>query len=157
MPFIFLFLFRPFKILRNYKFFFWLYLKFLHKLFNIFNKFDAGNGWLVSINPFGGVGELRVLFGNGVNSINAQRGSNLNDDQWHYIAIVFDYGDNIIVYIDGAQVGASIPNTLTGTISNPTKIFGISTDNAINGIIDNVRIYNRALTAQEIQQHYNNR
>ncbi len=69
--------------------------------------------------------------------------------QWHHIAVTSD-GSESIIYIDG-QADAGSANTDTGT---GLGIGYHSGDPHFDGIIDDVRIYNRALTAGEIQQLY---
>ncbi|OHB55552.1 MAG: hypothetical protein A2173_04075 [Planctomycetes bacterium RBG_13_44_8b] len=75
------------------------------------------------------------------------------NDTWHHIAGTYD-GSNIILYIDGE----SMANTAhTGPIDTGGFNVNIGSDAAqtwmwYNGLIDDVRIYNRALTQQEIQQ-----
>jgi len=74
----------------------------------------------------------------------------VNDGQWHHIASTYD--DPVIkVYVDGVE-----ENTMTGSSSLTGSAVGGLTigqrggGNIIGGIIDEVRIYNRALTEPEI-------
>ncbi|MCP4614559.1 MAG: hypothetical protein GY845_38250 [Planctomycetes bacterium] len=74
----------------------------------------------------------------------------VNDGQWHHIASTYD--DPVIkVYVDGIE-----ENTMTGTSALTGSAVGGLTigqrggGNIIGGIIDEVRIYNRALTEPEI-------
>ena len=74
---------------------------------------------------------------------------------WTHVAMVYD-GANLIAYINGAlnnQIAA------TGTIDDHSgKTLYLSDlppgDNDFHGFIGEVRIFNRALTAQEIQDSY---
>lgn len=77
------------------------------------------------------------------------------DLNWHQVAGTYD-GDNIKLYIDG--VLQTDINSSSGTIDidNP-NILGIAHRPVtggfyFNGLIDNISIYNRALSAQEIKQ-----
>jgi len=61
------------------------------------------------------------------------------------------------LYMDGELVAG--PNGPYGAIAYDTGIMAIGWDDGIaeryfNGLIDEVRIYNRALTPQEIMNHY---
>ena len=73
----------------------------------------------------------------------------------HYIG-VYD-GSNITTYVNGVQVSSI---NVTGTISANTDVLTIGGDNnyspySLNKPIAQPRIYNRALTAAEIQKNYN--
>ncbi|MBW7991154.1 MAG: LamG domain-containing protein [Planctomycetes bacterium] len=74
----------------------------------------------------------------------------VNDGQWHHIVGVYDDPD-VKVYVDGVE-----ENTMTGASSLTDSTAGGLTigqrsgGNIIGGIIDEVRIYNRALTEPEI-------
>jgi alpha-tubulin suppressor-like RCC1 family protein len=77
----------------------------------------------------------------------------VNDDQWHFLVGVFDHSHGTVKhYIDGALV-------LTYADSSPLPnyhiplIIGDENDHlsAFNGIIDDVRLYSRALADDEIQ------
>lgn len=87
-----------------------------------------------------------------------------SDNKWHNVTAVFNRSGNLDTYIDGAYIssssiaGGSAVNMnnndifLIGRYQNPTgdgphPSFGI-----FKGPIDEVRIWNRALTASEIQE-----
>jgi hypothetical protein len=83
--------------------------------------------------------------------LSASMGSALALNQWSYLAVVFD-GSQVKYYVNGVLVTtASLPATITAR-TNP---FGIGADantqQFFKGSLDEVRIYNRALTAQEVQ------
>jgi len=73
--------------------------------------------------------------------------------EWHHTAVTFDQG-NVVLYLDGVADGNGkttsplVGNKLTmkiGADSNGQNLF--------IGIIDEVRVYNRALTENEIKQN----
>jgi hypothetical protein len=83
------------------------------------------------------------------------------DGKWHHVMCIYD-GANISIYVDGAPSGT--PGALTGSLNNTSYPFCIGTDSnattcvagsSLNGLIDDVRIYNRALSANEITALYN--
>jgi hypothetical protein len=82
-------------------------------------------------------------------------GPDLRDNTWHYVAVVRN-GSIVTYYIDGTNKGSF---TSTSNM-NSTHSLWIGLDEpaisntAFNGTIDEVRIYNRALTTQEIQTLY---
>lgn len=84
---------------------------------------------------------------------------NISNDQWHFLAGTWD-GTNQIIYIDGAQ-DSVLTYSGTGHINNTNLpvIIG-KTENQgggpryFNGVIDDIRLYEKALTADEIQTLY---
>jgi len=87
---------------------------------------------------------------------------------WVNIAMVYDgslsgNSNRVKIYIDGVlqattSIGSIIPAT-TGPGTSNFAIGGLGTattpSSYFNGNINNVKIYNRALTAEEINQNYN--
>jgi len=81
------------------------------------------------------------------------------DNTWHFIAVVFDTSaDNIDVYIDGNyDFSTSCSNDFVSTdrftigmewdASTPSDFY--------EGLIDEILIFNRLLSAEEIQAYYN--
>ncbi|MGA2786622.1 MAG: LamG-like jellyroll fold domain-containing protein [Verrucomicrobiota bacterium] len=77
----------------------------------------------------------------------------VRDGQWHHVAGVYD-GTNMYLYVDGT---VDVSQAATGMISqnnNPMCIGANLSAGFFNGLIDEVSIYNRALTALEIQAIY---
>ncbi len=102
------------------------------------------------------------------NAVLAEGTSPLNDGNWHYLVGVRD-GQNGHIYIDGTLL-ATASNPLIGTITTSTctyaRIGATNTgpghcsstnlpESHFKGLIDEVEIFNRALTASEIQSIYN--
>jgi len=82
--------------------------------------------------------------------------SSLPREEWCYLVGTFD-GKESILYINGEQVGASLP--AEGGLGNAEKslIIGahrFSGDLPFNGTIDDVAIYKRALSEDEVQQNF---
>jgi len=76
-------------------------------------------------------------------------------NEWTYVAATFD-GSAAILYINGEFEKADY--TISGTIRDNDRpvLIGASefwTPRFFDGIIDEVRIYNRSLTAEEILAH----
>ena len=77
------------------------------------------------------------------------------DGNWHHIAATAN-GSTLTVYKDGVMVGSPIP--YTGTILYNSTATGVveignyynSSLDYLNGSIDDVRIYNRALSSNEV-------
>jgi len=74
------------------------------------------------------------------------------NDEWHHIAGVYN-GSQAMIYVDGV-LGTATP--CTGQINDTNDSFFIGENSGSrgrysNGIIDDVRLYNRALTQDEIK------
>jgi uncharacterized protein YjdB len=83
---------------------------------------------------------------------------------WHHLAVVFDKsqtgGNQVLFYVDGVLQSATwsvYASTNTNNFGNdPLYLFSRGgTDEFDSGAIDDLRIYNAALTAAQIQQIYN--
>lgn len=80
-------------------------------------------------------------------------------NQWTHISIVKD-GSSIIAYLNGVESGRN-DSYNWGTVTETTSVRGVvgAKNNGAadpwQGRIDGIRIYNRALTADEILAHYN--
>ena len=70
---------------------------------------------------------------------------------WTHLAATYD-GANLRLYVNGTQVGDAWP---TGSMSASTGVLRIGGNDVwwewFQGLIDEVRVYNRALSAAEIQ------
>ena len=79
-------------------------------------------------------------------------------NRWYHVVGTAD-GVEVRIYIDGVAQGTATP--YTGVIDKDTEPVWIGTDSTggihgpFNGSIDDVRVYNRALSATEITQLYN--
>jgi hypothetical protein len=79
---------------------------------------------------------------------------------WHHIAATFDEG-NAAIYIDG-QLDNSATMSVSSIMNDAHPLIiggyweycGNTFNTRLNGIIDDVRIYNRALSAAEVDQLY---
>ncbi|MFX1536458.1 MAG: LamG domain-containing protein [Promethearchaeota archaeon] len=82
----------------------------------------------------------------------------INFNEWIFIVGTYD-GSTIRVYVNGVETGS---NSVSGSIaqSDAPLIIGAHNHtlhkNVLNGKIDEIRIYNRALSVSEIQDHYDN-
>jgi len=73
----------------------------------------------------------------------------VNDNQWHHVAGVFD-GSKMYLYVDG---DVDAVKTAAGSlkVSTSNVYIGGNTSRSFNGLIDDVRIYSRALSEAEIE------
>ena len=77
--------------------------------------------------------------------------SALTVDAWAHLAATYD-GQNVRLYVNGVQVGISAQTGTIGTTTTPLWIGGAQ---RFTGVIDEVRIYNVALTQAQIQADMN--
>jgi glucose/arabinose dehydrogenase/PKD repeat protein len=76
-------------------------------------------------------------------------------DTWTYLAATYD-GLILRLYVNGTQVATRTVSGPIQSVSNPLWIGGNSPyGEYFTGLIDEVRVYNRALTASEIQSDMN--
>jgi len=77
-------------------------------------------------------------------------------DQWQYVAATYD-GAKMRVYVNGVVVGEK---SQTGSIRQNVASFGVGADlrtpriSFFNGSIDEVRVWNRSLSYDEVKQQY---
>lgn len=83
----------------------------------------------------------------------------VSDDVWHHAACTYD-GSTMVGYFDGELIDSA--EQTGNTLSNGDSLFlGVryrdvgGYDDFLSGIIDDVRIYNYALSETEIQKIYN--
>jgi N-acetylneuraminic acid mutarotase len=87
-------------------------------------------------------------------------GNQYNDNVWHLIGITYDFLKELKTYVDG-----NLDNNISGMVFNTfgeNNFIGARRDNSsvavtgfFNGLIDDLRIYDRALSAAEVQALYN--
>lgn len=80
--------------------------------------------------------------------------SSVNKTQWHHLAVTSKPGANgYVVYLNGTAVAATTGENTISMSANPR--IGLSQAGYyMLGKVDDLRLYNRALTAQEIQSIY---
>jgi hypothetical protein len=88
-------------------------------------------------------------------------GSIINDNKWHHIITVYKRNGNMTRYIDGAIYGSAIDISSVSSLNlNTSNHFTLGSTQGgstqlFSGQIDDVRIYNYALTSEQIKQIYN--
>jgi hypothetical protein len=119
---------------------------------------SMGDRGIVGWGPWGAESSVNALrlMGNGsirhywwANDLDVNTG-NLADGQWHHVAATFD-GTTRSVYVDGVLKGSDTPKRHR-VPPKATNVRIGSTNNSeyFNGSIDDVAIWNRALSASEI-------
>jgi hypothetical protein len=72
------------------------------------------------------------------------------DEEWHHIVGTRDK-DKTYLYLDGVLVNSGVNNDRN--VNTGSSLF-ISSDTSFNGAIDEVKIYNRALSEDEILRNF---
>ena len=127
----------------------------------LFNGGDCAtcDGFVFAVESDGGGGDLSVSVSNGISQVvNGVQGSvAVNDRQWHHVVWVWDRNVGIKFYIDGV---VSFSNGTTNA-DNILSDYNFSIGDAVpsispfDALIDDVRVYNRALSADEVKRLYN--
>jgi hypothetical protein len=89
--------------------------------------------------------------------VNYNSSTNVADNTFHHVAATLDRTANVVtLYVDGVSVGAASTAGQTGTTTNTSEL-RIGRNSAtppgpafFNGLIDEVELFNRALTAAEV-------
>jgi hypothetical protein len=118
-----------------------------------------GAGWALSSNEaytvFSHYGANKIFFsmGDGTGSTDDVGVTRPSDGQWHHYAFTFD-GSTVEAYLDGAY-----QTSVTQTVSAINQDAGLNTYlgnyATPNGVMDQMRIYGRALSGTEITALYN--
>jgi len=122
-------------------------------------------GWNEVVSPFSGIqiaanGDSRIRARIGNHNEDIISNSSIDGDgEWHFVSITRDLGNELKLFIDGNLDISAIVTSDIGTNHNlylGKSFRPNSYQEYFNGLIDEVAIYDRALTASEIQQHYQN-
>jgi hypothetical protein len=104
----------------------------------------------------GSSGGLRFYIGheNGF-VLSPDAGTGIWDGNWHHIVGIYD-GSNVRLYVDGAEISSGTPTTKNIAYNNNDLYIGsYGTGYYFTGLIDEIKVYNRALSSQEVLDHYN--
>lgn len=122
---------------------------------------DSTYGHVIGKNRYGGAADDsyyikcetdgRITFGVTESGSNYELtgSTGINQDEWHHIAVVFEPGTAMTIYLDGEEYATDTTGIPAGTAVTTTpftmgQIDGTSTGYAFNGYIDDVRVYDTA-------------
>ena len=124
----------------------------------------SGNGWASVMFKYDNLGYLNFVvddhfYANGINNPLSSEPVEHNDGNWHHFAAIKNQSDYSL-YMDGQLVDSRIDTYNFGLSSNDYMFgyegsFGFLCERYYTGLLDDIAIYNRALTPQEIQNLYN--
>ena len=91
------------------------------------------------------------------NNWTAQGNSNITLNEWHHVTITYTKEkNNFTIYLDGKPDGSYIDPNFNPTYDQlPLRISSTQDSYPFNGTIDNVAIWSKALSAEEIKDNYN--
>jgi hypothetical protein len=124
-------------------------------------KFNGGTQsiQLWGFNPYSGIINTFVVYGQ-CTQITGSANS-LFQDRWNHVALVFSPSLTYTVYINGVSVGSAtfnagldLANIVLGTKADYGGTIGNSYYN-FNGLNDDLRVYNTALTSTQVRAVYN--
>ncbi len=99
-------------------------------------------------------GDLSWQFG----SLSAQALGQINFNQWYHLVISYSTSDataNVQVFVNGAPAASAVSSAIVPSTSQISFGASIDTQSAsFNGLMDEVAIFNRALSEQDIQNIY---
>ncbi len=117
--------------------------------------FDFGNGTEQNmfLTPSNG-STMRFAIKNGGEEQTVDATAKLQGQQWHHVAVTIST-DNVTLWVDGDAVGSSSAITIKPSDIRPVLNYigrsQYASDPMFSGLIDDVRIYNYPLTAQELR------
>lgn len=121
---------------------------------SILEKWSGSGGYPFVIRTLND-GRVQVANWNGSSGTSINTAGSKSDGNWHHLIFSSDGGDNLYLWMD--NVVASAPDTTTGEVGNTSPI-GIGSRNGSQfwtGTMDEVRIYDRLLSASEVATRYN--
>ena len=130
----------------------------------IFSVSDNTEG-SVEYNIFCNFGVLKAVTRGGTGNFSLASGPDLSgedvgiiDGKWHHAALTVDETGQVILYLDGVAVdSATGANFLNNVPTSNTMSLGVNKDSSsadqwgFGGLLDEVRIYDDALTAEEVK------
>ncbi|MBW2996158.1 right-handed parallel beta-helix repeat-containing protein, partial [Candidatus Woesearchaeota archaeon] len=121
----------------------------------------ATNGKGFNLNLKDGNVESGIGDGNAGDFVNVDSGKNVSDGNWHHIAVTWNRDGNMTQYVDGIEEKTTDISSVNGDISQSTHYLKIATFESINlffnGTIDEVMIFNRVLSPEQILALNNSR
>lgn len=137
----------------------WLRTKSTSSMFIIAKFLSVSTGWIGGVN---GTLNFQVSNVNNVNDFTCSGSTSVNDGLWHFCVISYDgsgKAGNVKFYVDSNLDTTSVGrNNLSGSILNTAHVVIGALDTSFNnpfvGEIEDLRVYNRALSSAEVSDLY---
>ncbi|MFP4423881.1 MAG: LamG-like jellyroll fold domain-containing protein [Candidatus Woesearchaeota archaeon] len=124
----------------------WVYPEFIDENMGVINKDGSYQLW---VNGNGSV-SFKVFTNNSETILTT---GNITPGGWHFLVGIYD-GKNLTAYIDGKKAGTTQASGTIKTSQGDLFIGKINQNQYFYGRIDEVDIYERALSGKEIRTHY---
>ena len=133
----------------------WFKTSSSNSLLALIDKIGSNTGMFIFLSA----GKPRIWIGTGSAVVNWENiGSDLRDGNWHHLVVVNDEDVATYAYIDGTAYNNG---TATDMSANTTDNFNIGSYSTtaweFDGLIDEVAIWNTALSSSQVKTLYNNR
>ena len=129
-------------------------------LINIANPNYASKYYGICIRKYSDSYKPVIVARNGSSERVKSYNQNLADDTWHHITGVFTSSNSRKIYIDGEYRGASTSEMQFdegSTISAIGRWEDKTPSSYFNGLMDNICIWDKALSDTEVKEYYNNK
>jgi len=119
--------------------------------YDIFNNWASGNGWWIRMTS---AGKLQWLIGTSPYP-DVYSNASLRDNAWHHVVCTYD--ESIMkLYIDNVLQDDTASSSVTITYTGTTSFIGDRTGGTnFEGSMDELGVWNRALTQAEVTELYN--
>jgi hypothetical protein len=102
--------------------------------------------------------KLQLFIEGGSNDVNIASAASYADNAWHQVTATWDINGNAVLYVDGVQVNSAVHDANNFSASERTYLGRPTLDWATRyykGLIDDVRLYDTAISAEQVQTLYN--
>ena len=113
---------------------------------------DGYGAWSLNVDETANTATFKARISG--NNIALIASSSYGNDIWNYVCGVYD-GTNLSIYQNGTLSNSASYSGTIGTNSESVRVGSANDGLYFNGNIVQVQIYNKALTAAEIQQNFN--
>ena len=139
------------KITKDQTYSFWIYPHSFSVRRNPINKAYGGEG-TITLETSGGLSYYWGTSGGDATPYQSQSSTrNLILNQWNHVVHVRDISNNQMVwYINGVPSGTAAPSYASAAVSSKDFLIGNGYCSSIDGAMQDVRVYNRALSADEV-------
>src|SRR5437763_1766295 len=110
---------------------------------------QQANSWLLAFDQTNHLVLRQATIGDLVHS-----SKTVTDANWHYVAVTKS-GSSVHLYLDGADVTGTVTNRTMANNALPLTIGQSSSNAYFSGTVDEVALYRAALSASQLQSHYN--
>ncbi len=134
---------------------------------SLFTEYTDSNSWTsMYIGPFAGFcpdsGHICFIVSNGANFGYSDTSFSAATNTWQHHTMVYDGAqsaneDKVKFYLNGAEQSLTHTGTYPSTTANPPefKVGGFNPGGSIDGKIDEVMVFNTALSASDVENIYN--